>query len=59
MLKKILELKGTTELSREEQKSISGGNAPVCESGMAKHCPRTATEPAYWICVSSINDTCD
>ncbi|MDQ6470245.1 hypothetical protein RB619_06285 [Flavobacterium sp. LHD-80] len=60
MLKKIFELHGAAELSKEEQRGIKGGNAPVCEENTtAKRCPRTATSPAYWICVTDPNEPCE
>jgi hypothetical protein len=60
MLKKIFELNGVAELSKEEQQKINGGNAPICEGNTtAKRCPRTATSPAYWICVSDPSEPCD
>lgn len=52
MLKNILNLKGTKELSANEQKSITGGNAPVCEEGfVAKRCTEFGTVPSFWLCV--------
>jgi hypothetical protein len=33
MLKNILNLEGAQEISPIEQKTIVGGNAPVCEEG--------------------------
>lgn len=50
MLKKILNLQDAQELSKNEQKSIIGGSAPICEEGyVAKRC--FGTTPAHWECV--------
>lgn len=52
MLKNILNLEGAEELSATEQKSILGGNAPLCDDGFtAKRCTESGTVPAYWACV--------
>ena len=52
MLKNILNLDGAEELSATEQKTIIGGNAPVCEEGFfAKRCTDLGTSPAYWSCL--------
>ena len=52
MLKKILNLEGAEELNANEQKSIIGGNAPICEIGFfAKRCTDLGTVPPYWSCL--------
>ena len=52
MLKNILNLEGAQELSANEQKTIIGGDAPVCEEGLvAKRCTEFGTVPSYWLCV--------
>jgi hypothetical protein len=52
MLKNILNLEGAQEISANEQKTIKGGNAPVCEEGsVAKRCSDFGTVPYYWTCV--------
>lgn len=60
MLKNIMNLKGAQELNSKEQKSIIGGNAPVCEEGYtARRCPKSGNTPAYWNCVPNYyNDAC-
>jgi hypothetical protein len=51
MLKNILNLEGAQEISASEQKTIVGGNAPVCEEGfVAKRCTDFGTVPSYWTC---------
>lgn len=52
MLKNILKLKGAVELTASEQKTINGGNAPICDDGFkAKRCTEFGTVPAYWSCM--------
>jgi hypothetical protein len=52
MLKNILKLKGAEELTASEQKTIIGGNAPICEDGfIAKRCTEFGTVPSYWTCL--------
>ena len=52
MLKNILNLEGAEELSANEQKTILGGNAPVCEVGsVARRCTDLGEVPSYWTCV--------
>lgn len=59
MLKNILSLEGAEELSANEQKMITGGNAPVCNPGsFAKRCSEFGTVPAYWDCVPDGTKAC-
>jgi len=59
MLKNILNLEGTKELSTNEQKMIDGGNAPVCNEGsFAKRCNEFGTVPYYWACVPNGTKSC-
>lgn len=52
MKKDLLKLVGAQELSADEQKTITGGNAPVCNEGsIAKRCTEFGTVPAFWDCV--------
>jgi len=52
MLKKILNLEGAIELSANEQKTIIGGEAPICDPGFfAKRCTDFGTVKAYWSCM--------
>ncbi|PWB19840.1 hypothetical protein [Flavobacterium sp. HTF] len=52
MIKNILNLEGAQEISANEQKTIVGGNAPVCgEGAVARRCTDFGTVPAYWTCV--------
>ena len=46
MLKNILKLKGAQELSKNEQKIINGGNAPICGDGL---CARRVKENGRWL----------
>ena len=52
MLKNILNLEGAQELSANEQKTIIGGDAPVCDPGfVARRCTDFGTVPSYWTCL--------
>lgn len=52
MKKDLLKLVGAEELSANEQKTIVGGNAPVCDIGFyAKRCTDLGTVPSYWTCL--------
>lgn len=45
-------LKGIKELTKNEQKTVMGGGAPICEEGStARRCPKVGSVPAFWICV--------
>jgi hypothetical protein len=60
MLKNILKLDGAQKLTKNEQKSINGGNAPICPDGeKAKRCTEGGTVPGYWECVpNNFNGYC-
>jgi len=59
MLKKILKLEGAKELSAKEQKTIIGGDAPICPEGsFAKRCNEFGTVPYYWECVANGTKFC-
>jgi hypothetical protein len=59
MLKNILNLEGAEELSANEQKTILGGNAPVCDDGfIAKRCTEFGTVPSFWLCVPNGTTKC-
>lgn len=59
MLKNILNLEGAKELSANEQKMISGGDAPICNEGsFAKRCNEFGTVPYYWDCVPNGTKFC-
>ncbi len=52
MLKNILKLKGAVELTANEQKTMNGDQAPICEDGFkAKRCTEFGTVPAHWNCI--------
>jgi hypothetical protein len=46
MLKNILKLEGAQKLTKNEQKSIKGGNAPLCPDG---ECAMRVFESGRWI----------
>jgi hypothetical protein len=45
MLKNILKLEGAQELTKNEQKSIKGSNAPLCNDGL---CAIRVKENGRW-----------
>ena len=54
-MKNLKTLEGITELTKNEQKTIMGGNAPICEEGTtAKRCPKVGSAPPYWVCVPNV-----
>lgn len=53
MLKNILNLEGSQKLTKDEQKALRGGSAPLCSDGFkAQRCTEGGTVPWYWTCVS-------
>ncbi|WP_165763216.1 hypothetical protein [Flavobacterium sp. AJR] len=46
MLKNILNLEGAQKITKNEQKSITGGGAPLCDEGF---CAERLLENGKWI----------
>jgi hypothetical protein len=52
MLKNILKLEGAQKLTKKEQKSIKGSNAPVCDQGLCAVRERREDGRLVWNCIS-------